>query len=551
MESVTKTKVTPQVYFLGNILERISRGELRVPKFQRPFVWKPEDMIALFESIENGYPVGSLLFWRTDSQYLSLSNIGPYIIPHNSGSPTNFILDGHQRLSTLYGILTNPSNKEKISEANDWQWALFYDLKEKKFTHVRKGKPEPHYIKLYSLLQTIEFLKESRRIEKECKNEGIKYIEHAEKLAQIIREYQIAITQIEGGDLDSAVNIFSRLNSKGIVISEDRMYSALTYKEGQSHFNLSDRIDMIQEKLIEFNFSGILRMSIFRAILAAAGRNIYTQGKLDIFTQENNLNLAEIVNKCEDSLLKAVRFLKNEIHVSDDKFLPYNLQLIVLSEFFRLCPDPENLVKLNLLKRWFWVTSFVGLDTPNTSKVKAALEEMREFAICEDPSIFSFKVVNFSEEAQPYPTSFNLTSARVRAYVLFLQSLNPKPLNNDNFDPEETLSKYGYRALHYIISKGSQLSNRILLGPIKHAYAKKILKHESILFPIDDEVLKSHAITREALEALKNGDDNRFLELREKELIKLEREFMRKNGVVPNSSSIPQETISDTELVEI
>src|SRR4051812_32598915 len=100
METISKTKVTPQVFFLGNILERISKGELRVPKFQRPFVWKPEDMIALFESIENGYPVGSLLFWRTDSDYLSLSTIGPYIIPPNLSAPNNFILDGHQRLST-------------------------------------------------------------------------------------------------------------------------------------------------------------------------------------------------------------------------------------------------------------------------------------------------------------------------------------------------------------------------------------------------------------------------------------------------------------------
>lgn len=545
MDNTNKTKVTPQVYFLGNILERISKGELRVPNFQRPFVWKPDDMIALFESIENGYPVGSLLFWRTEQNYMSLSNIGPYKIPSRPNSPINFILDGHQRLSTLYGILTNPTNKAFIEDDNSWRWTLYYDLREKKFIHVRKGFPEPHYIRLNSLLQTIEFLKESRRIETDCKEDAIKYIEQAEKIAQTIREYQIAITQIEGGDLDSAVNIFSRLNSKGIVISEDRMYSALTYKEGYTQFNLSERIDSMQDKLIEFNFSGFKRMSIFRVILAAAGRNIYTKGKLDIFTDEKNINLEEIVNNSEESLLKAVKFLRDDLHIPDDKFLPYNLQLIVISEFFRLCKNPSQ-HKLDTLKKWFWITSFVGLDTPNTSKVKDTLEEMRKFALSEN-ELFSFKAVNFTEEAQPFPNSFNLTSARVRAYVLFLHALNPRSLDDDELNSGEALSKYGYRALHYIIRRGSQLSNRILLGPIKYGQAKKILKQEYNRLSENEELLKSHALTLEALQALKDGNDDKFLDLREKELIRLERDFMKKKGVVPNNNLLPQDPLNDSD----
>jgi len=74
MVSQTKTSVSPKIYFLGQIIDLISTGELRVPNFQRPFVWKPEDMIALFESIENGYPIGSLLFWKTQNKYNILPN---------------------------------------------------------------------------------------------------------------------------------------------------------------------------------------------------------------------------------------------------------------------------------------------------------------------------------------------------------------------------------------------------------------------------------------------------------------------------------------------
>jgi len=545
MEKQNKTIVKPEVKFLGTILSDISKGELRVPNFQRPFVWKPDDMIALFESIINGYPIGSLLFWKIENIYNNLDFIGPYKIPKCGDNYVNLILDGHQRLSTLFGVLTNPSLNETVNSENFWKWVIYYDLKEERFIHLPKTQPEPQFIKLNSLLRTLDFLKESRRIADECKDKAEIYIERAERLAQIIREYQIAITQIEGGDLDIAVNIFSRLNSKGMRIAEDRMYSALTYKEGDKGFNLSDKIDEILEKLDEYSFSGIKRMSIFRSILAAAGKNIYTKGRLNIF-EDKNLNIPEIVNNCEISLLKAVHFLKSDMQVPSDKFLPYNLQLIVFSEFFRLCPSPNENKKI-LLRQWFWVTSFVGLYTPNTSKNTQILEEMKSFAVSDDEN-FKFQIVDFIEQAQPFPNSFNFTSARVRAYVLFLLSLNPKSFEGQCLISDD-YTKDGYKALHYLISKRNQLSNRILLGDVKYGFAKSYLIQDNSLLSITltKEILDSHAITTEALQAIQSKDFDKFLEIREKELIKLEREFMNKNGVIPNKSDLPEAPLDDTE----
>lgn len=545
MAKQKETSVSPEIYFLGKLINLIAEGELHVPNFQRPFVWKPDDMIALFESIENGYPIGSLLFWKSEKNYNRLPYIGPYEIPFNNDSTLNFILDGHQRLSTLYGILSSPNNKKIMVHNNFWRWQLYYDLKEKNFIHCSNSKPAPHYIKLNSILKTLDFLKEASRIQRECSKNADIYIERAEKLAQIFREYQIAVTQIKGGDLDSAVNIFSRLNSKGTPISEDRMYSALTYKEGESPFNLSERIDEILAKLNDYNFGEIKRISIFRSILAAAGKNIYTKGRLNIFN-DDELNISEIVDKCEESLIKAVRFLREDIRVPDDKFLPYNLQLMIISEFFRLLPTPSEKMK-SKLRQWFWITSFVGLDTPNTSKTRQTLEEIQTFAKNGEPK-FKFKIVDFYEEAKPFPSRFNLVSARVRTYVLFLLSLNPKSLNGQAFEPDEAL-KEGYKALPYIVSRKSQLSNRILLGNVKYGSPKKLLKIKQNLFEnhLTDEVLASHGITQTALKALQNGQDNLFLELREKELIKLERAFMMEKGVIPNQNTNPEEPLIDTE----
>ncbi len=62
-----------------------------------------------------------------------------------------------------------------------------------------------------------------------------------------------------------------------------------------------------------------------------------------------------------------------------------------------------------------------------------------------------------------------------------------------------------------------------------------------------EEVLSTHAITKEAYLAIQEGKDELFLELREKELIRLEREFMQEKGVIPNNSLAPQEPINDAD----
>ena len=45
-------------------IERINRNEFLLPAFQREFVWKPNQIEQLFDSIMQGYPISSMLFWK-------------------------------------------------------------------------------------------------------------------------------------------------------------------------------------------------------------------------------------------------------------------------------------------------------------------------------------------------------------------------------------------------------------------------------------------------------------------------------------------------------
>lgn len=56
-------KMGYQTTTIAETLTRINH-ELFIPAIQRPFVWMPEQIICLFDSLMRGYPIGSLMFWE-------------------------------------------------------------------------------------------------------------------------------------------------------------------------------------------------------------------------------------------------------------------------------------------------------------------------------------------------------------------------------------------------------------------------------------------------------------------------------------------------------
>ena len=60
-----RTEVITEVVFLGKLIEQIAAGKVRIPRFQRPFVWKQEDLHQLLDSVLRGIPIGSILMSGT------------------------------------------------------------------------------------------------------------------------------------------------------------------------------------------------------------------------------------------------------------------------------------------------------------------------------------------------------------------------------------------------------------------------------------------------------------------------------------------------------
>jgi uncharacterized protein with ParB-like and HNH nuclease domain len=540
--------VKPDVYFLTEILSNMNKGKYVLPKFQRPFVWKPESMISLMDSIYRSYPIGSLLFWVTSEEYAVSKIIGGHELAISNNSRFTYVLDGHQRLSTLYGtLIPNKGNIQR--DENNWQWFIFFDLENEVFTHLKpsiKTIPE-NYFPMNKLLGTIDFLHEAKKISSNNSNlftqiEAKKYIEKAEDLLNKFKYYKIAISQIEGGVLSDAIDIYARLNSEGEKMSTDSIYSALTYKDKE--FDLSVVIDNILNELSTYNFNNISRNIIFNTIILNPNekyKEIKNKKNLETYSKALAID-TENVNNAIKSIIDAAKFL-NTLGVYSDKLLPYYVQFIALSEFFKFCPEPSE-SKKEILTKWFWATSFIIIENGNSSKKVALVQEMRDFALFNGDNVsdFIFTSIKLDEPASPLPSDFNVQAARVRAFLLFLLSLKPiciltkEPVNlPTNLLISEPASAFiqivgaGYREIN---EKRNNIANRLFIVDWKDRnLILQTIKNKNIV--VSNDILASQCISEEAYKALVNNDFDKFLELRTPYLRQQEIIFLKSKGITP------------------
>lgn len=544
-----RTEVVPEVVFLGKLVERVAAGKIRVPRFQRPFVWKQPDLSALLDSVLLGFPIGSILVWDTEQKIASGSRIGPVEISPRPKGQVGYLLDGQQRVSTLVGTLRLPGDANPIVDLIDW--GVYYDLDEREFVHLRRQEesPGPRYFPVRSLLDTAEFFNACRRIPSDG-GSGVaqRRLGEADRLANAFRDYQLPLIHIREADLDGAVAVFARLNRTGRKMAADEMVSALTYQEGQ--FHLAEMLSDFKSELGKRGFGNLDRVFLFRSVLAALDRDIYAKDWADLMVKPE---VREKLPEAFDDAARGIRLaldLLESLGVTSDRLLPYGLQLVLLGEFHRLCPEPAP-DAVALLKRWFWVTSFTGwFGRVNSAQAKRALEEIRGLA---RGTSAEFHEVDLGAPAQPFPDRFDARSARVRAFLLYLASLRPRALGGSYLDPGGLLSRLGTHAVGYVWSDPrpkdlvSRPENRMFVDGDHTGQAIGVLEKlgEDTLATL----LPSHGFPADCIKRLQNGDRAGLLKARLEALIEGERRFLKERRVMPPTERTAA-TIADSDTSE-
>ncbi len=142
---------------VGRVLDQINRTYF-LPAIQRPYVWQPDQIVALFDSLLKGYPISSFLFWEIRPERRSDWEIYKFIenfrfgdthneIAEPDGRDVVLVLDGQQRLTSLLiglrGTFTVRSKYQRRNNPDAWvKQKLYIDLLKDPSTDAEDGDRE-------------------------------------------------------------------------------------------------------------------------------------------------------------------------------------------------------------------------------------------------------------------------------------------------------------------------------------------------------------------------------------------------------------------------
>lgn len=427
----------PDILRIEELVKSVKYGEIKLPRFQRPFVWKEKDVRKLFDSIYKGYPIGSILLWLSSLELASERVIGDFDIDIKNDLPTNYLLDGQQRLSSLCGALYwNGNNKNSL-------WNISFDLDKEIFLHP-KDTYKPNYFPLNKLINTSDFINQCKTFDVTDKSNV--YYERAEKLLKSIKDYKIPAVRIGDMTIDEVAPIFERINSTGRKLTIVDLMRAATWKGG---FDLNDAIKDIKE-ICEFSgFYNIPDSHILRSLAAYFDLGIHKED-IDKLRDRKSEDLKNASNEIISSYKKAISFFNEYLNIYSNAYIPYSMQLTLVVEFFRINPSPDENT-LESLKKWFWQTSFSRhFEGGGVGQINKDLKNIRALADTSVSAIVPSKSIDFNSL---FNSKLVLNKAISKAFVLLLLSRNPKSLYSGEDIDEQDFKFSNREVLHRIIPK--------------------------------------------------------------------------------------------------
>ncbi len=203
---------------LSTILDQIDLGSMALPVFQRGYVWNRDQVRRLMRAMYRGYPVGSLLVWETKTEGAAVRGDGPV-----SSGTVKMLLDGQQRITSLYGIVRGKPPAFFEGDVNAFK-NLYFNLTDEEFEFYAplKMKNNPLWISTTDLMQrgVGDFIQRLMAVP-ELQPQISDYINRLNAIANISNR-ELHIDNVSGDDKTEpvVVDIFNEVNSGGTKLSQ-------------------------------------------------------------------------------------------------------------------------------------------------------------------------------------------------------------------------------------------------------------------------------------------------------------------------------------------
>ncbi|SRR5258708_1988637 len=338
---------------IREILDLVPRGQIRIPAFQRGFVWDPDQVAYLMDSIYKQYPFGSLLLWRTREQLRHERNLGPFRLPSRDPDyPIDYVLDGQQRLTSIFGVF-----QSEIAPDTSIPWAdVFFDLgadvhaQESQFIAIPASEVDPRrHFPLKTLFVSIPYRRATQQF-------GDRDVERVDEMQARFKEARIPFQLLTTEDRARVAIVFARINRTGVPLDTLQLLTAWTWSE---EFDLQREFDDLRDELSRFGFAGVGEDSdlILRCCAAVLADDASPTTLVSLRGSDVRARFQEVTN----GIMGAIDFLKSNLQMQTLANLPFATLLVPLCVFFA-APSNRNIQMTDpqrqRILRWFWRACF-------------------------------------------------------------------------------------------------------------------------------------------------------------------------------------------------
>jgi hypothetical protein len=256
MATNISNRLSTDTVFFTSLIEDIKQGRIKVPKFQRPYVWQDEQALKLLDSVANSYPIGSLLIWRTASKLDTERMFGGFVLPETDDmTPTDYVLDGQQRLTVIYSCFgASPS---------DPGFAASYDLEKEEFVPQASAIAGIAMFPLRKIYDTTALLDFRTALQAHPNKEVLQ--PRLDGLIRAVTTYKLPNVVLKDLAVEEVCPIFERINSSGTKLSTYDLMVAATWSSG---FDLDDQVEEIATALTPKGFGDIDKTTVLKCLSA-------------------------------------------------------------------------------------------------------------------------------------------------------------------------------------------------------------------------------------------------------------------------------------------
>ncbi len=502
---------------LSNIFSELENGNLKIPRFQRSFVWERSKIAKLLNSIYKEYPIGSFFVWEAGAGYAHFSReITELGLPEEPQYGNyQFILDGQQRVTSLYIAL-----KKRIFN-NDNYDSICFNLEQKEFK-LRRLISEKHNIPAWKLFDTQAY----GDVYAEYMNSDRKLADVWRNCQEIFANYPISLIKTKNMGLEEVVDIFERINQAGKRLTLFDLVHASAWSD---KFDLRDKIDEFNKGLKD-KFGKIVP-EVFTQSLSL---NAFGDCK-----NTNQLNLTadiciELWDKTVECIRKSIDYVVSNLGVKSVEFIPYPSFLAIIQHYFHKSAKKSiDYDHQTFINNWFWTATFSSRYSSSTlTKMKDDADWIAGLANNDKrENVFSVAI----SPREIIKIRMNITSA-VKNGILCLYALeNPLDFNNGqpvtldksyvsksnakenhHFFPYSLRQRFNadVNAINSVVNLAfiSQSLNREILNSLPSIY---IDNYRQINQNIDSHLL-THFIDQSVMDAIQHDNYQEFLNSRAK-----------------------------------